>query len=144
MLNKIKYTGIDNTEKVKSSLIKSKNIESVIRIPLTLPSINSIIEIIATANIVHCETVSKFSNYEARLFIVGEITLIFQYQSKKFNQDLYCFNRILPFCEFLILPKEFKNYNKAFPTVLIENIFAYTLSPEKIYIDVNLSLLANI
>ncbi|MFI3201245.1 MAG: hypothetical protein R3Y54_06950 [Eubacteriales bacterium] len=68
-----------------------------------------------------------------KLLLVGEFTLKTSYISNSPDNKVDSYNVVIPFCDYIVLPKDFKNITTTKPEIYIEDIYIKKMSDTRFF-----------
>lgn len=152
--NLIEYEGIDfKTSKYNNmSSFKQTTIDLNLELPLNKPEIDHLIKIFIKKEIIKYKVVKTpiGTSVEGqiitgnKLLVMGELALKINYVTSENIQSIHSFEVIVPFCEHIVLPINFKSINMVNPEIYIEDIYIKQKSNKSLFGNVTLLSVANL
>ena len=149
--NLIQYNGID-TCRYNTENFKQVNVSDTFCIPIVKPDIEQIVKVWSEAEICNYEIVKTpvatslegqiLTGY--KLVIMGNVKMKFEYVALEKTQSVHTAHTIIPFCGYIVLPKEFNPIAVVLPNVSIEDIHVQQLGERCIYSSLAMLLSAEI
>lgn len=151
MRNLIQYSGID-TCNYTNGTFKQFNVDNTFCVAVIKPDIEQIIKVWANAKICNYKIIKtpKGKSLEGqtltgyKLIIMGEVEMKYEYVALEKEQSTHISHNVIPFCEYVVMPKEFNPISLTSPTILIEDIHSEQLSNRCIYSNITMMLNADI
>lgn len=148
----IEYNGIDVCRKNNLKNFKQVNYESTFCVPGQKPDIEQIVKVYAKTSISKSEIVKtpvgkslegqEVTGY--KLLISGDINYKIQYVANEATQSVHTFHKCVPFCGYVVLPKNFNTGVYISPSALIEDISVEQIDCRCVYSNITLLLLVDI
>lgn len=148
----IEYSGLDNCRKNNLKNFRQINYENTFSIPCQKPDMEQILK-------VHAETsVLKYAIVETpvgislegqevtgyKLLVSGDIRYRIQYVANEVTQAVHTFHKTVPFCGYIVLPKNFYKGAYINPSALIEDIVVEQIDERCIYSNITILMIADI
>lgn len=134
--NLIEYQGIDLYQKgqcgmSESSAFKQTTIDVELCVPEEKPDIEQVVKVsikkkIEKYRIVRTPRGKSEEGQEItgnKLIVMGDISLKVQYVADEPTQSMHAFHVVIPFCEYVVMPKGFNGISIITPEVYIEDLY---------------------
>lgn len=148
----ITYQGIDSECFENMMNFKQFNIDNVFQIPCHKPNIEQIVKVWVHTCIEHFELVKtpvgvSLEGQEVtgfKLLVSGDLSTKIEYVADESSQSVHTAHAKIPFCNYVVLPKDFNPNSMIFPSVSVEDIFADQIDCRCVYTNVTMLLVAEI
>lgn len=148
----VEYSGISNCIKGTLKNFRQINFESTFCVPNQKPDIEQIVKVYAETSICKYEIVKtpigtslegqELTGY--KLLICGDINYKIQYVADESSQSVHTFHKCIPFCGYVVLPKNFNKESYVNPSALIEDIVVDQMDERCVYSNINMLLIADV
>ncbi|MGL4772520.1 MAG: DUF3794 domain-containing protein [Clostridium sp.] len=148
----IEYTGIDTCIRSNIKNFRQVNFESTFCVPCQKPDIEQIVKVSGKTSIYKFEIVKtpvgislegqEVTGY--KLLVSGDINYKIQYVANEPTQSVHTFHQTVPFCGYIVLPKNFNKGSYINPSALIEDIALEQIDERCVYTNITLLLIADI
>ncbi|AOR23339.1 SPOCS domain-containing protein [Clostridium taeniosporum] len=148
----IEYSGINTCIIKDKQNFNQINIEETFCIPAQKPDMEQINKMRAKGCIVNYEVVKTpvgtslegqvITGY--KLLVCGKIELKVEYVACDCTQSVHTAHACLPFCAYVVLPKDINPNARLTPNVIIEDIFSEQIDERCIYNNITMMVLVDI
>lgn len=148
----IEYNGIDTCIRNSMKNFRQVNFESTFCVPCQKPDMEQIVKVYAKTSISKYEIVEtpvgiSLEGQEVtgfKLLVSGDINYKVQYVANEATQSVHTFHKCVPFCGYIVLPKNFNKGSYINPSVLIEDIAVEQIDERCVYSNITILMIADI
>lgn len=148
----IEYRGIDTCIKGNLKNFKQVNYESTFCVPCQKPDIEQIVRVDAKTSILKYEIIKtpvgiSLEGQEVtgfKLLVCGDINYKIQYVANEPTQSVHTFHKTVPFCGYIVLPKNFNTGSYINPSALIEDVSVQQIDDRCVYSNITMLLIADV
>lgn len=148
----ISYTGISTCQLDSISYFKQLNVDYKLCLHNEKPDIDQIVKVWIETTIIDNEVIKTpigtSSEGQAltgfKLLVCGDISLKIEYLSCDSTQSVHTANTVVPFCGYIVMPKNSNTNALIKSNIFVEDIISTKLDPRCIYNNITIMLIANI
>lgn len=150
--NLIEYNGIGTCKSNNIPNFRQMNLDYVFCIPSQKPDIEQVVKVWVTPCIISQKILKtpKGTSLEGqtvtgyKLLIDGDITIKVEYVALETEQSLHTAHTTIPFCGYVVLPKDFNTNAIVRASALVEDIYSEQLDLRCIYNNITMMLIADV
>ncbi|MEF9934296.1 MAG: DUF3794 domain-containing protein [Clostridium sp.] len=153
----IEYKGIDIYEPnscfmKESTSFKQSTIDVNLCVPPQKPDIEQVVKVVVDKEIVKYKVVKTPTGVSVegqevtgyKLLVMGDITVKVVYVALEEEQSMHSFHVIIPFCEYIVMPKDFRGLSIVTPEIYVEDIYVRQQDCRCLFGNVTLLTMADI
>lgn len=151
MRNLVQYEGVESCIHTEGNF-KQFNVDNTFCIPMVKPDIEQLVKVWAKVKI-HSHKLIKTPVGESlegqvlngyKLILMGEISMKYEYVSLTKEQSVHTAHNTVPFCTYIVMPKDFNPVSSILPLLWIEDIYSEQLNNRCVYSNITIMASAEI